>query len=386
MKILIAIDNLGRGGCERRAVELMKGLLENGNYEISLVVFSNRIEYEEVYDMNIRLFKLPRKTKKDLKVFYKFFKVLKEAKPDLVHSWGDMASIYATPSTTLLGIKLLNGSVVNAPAQTGWKDPDYFRKRIVLPFCAKMIGNSHAGLRAFDIPESKALCVHNGFNFERLENLQDPVDIRERFGLKGKTIVGMMGAFADRKDYHTYLEAAKIVLDAGYDISFLAIGDGANRQKLEASVEKKYADRISFTGLQKDVESILQILDIGVLMTNSDVHGEGISNAILEYMASGKAVIATDGGGSPEIVEQDNTGYLVPAKSPKVVARCIMYLADHPEIAKEMGRKGRDRIETHFNLKDMTSKYIDIYSEVLGVNAEHEKSYGNAFQGKKLMA
>lgn len=134
MKILLAIDNLGRGGRERRLVELIKGLLQSGDYQITLVVFSSRVEYEEVFDMDINLHMLPRKTKKDPRVFFSFFKISKDAAPDLIHTWGDMATIYAVPSAFLLRIKLINGSVVNAPAHTGWSDPEFFRKKLVLPF------------------------------------------------------------------------------------------------------------------------------------------------------------------------------------------------------------------------------------------------------------
>lgn len=172
-----------------------------------------------------------------------------------------------------------------------------------------------------------------------------------------------MGAFEDRKDYQTYFNAAKKVLDAGHsDVTFLAIGDGKNRAEIEASIEERYKSHIIFTGLQKNVESIIQIMDIGVLSTNADLHGEGISNAILEYMALGKPVIATDGGGTPEIVQEDTTGYLIPNKNPEIMAQRMVHLLKNESLAYHMGRLGKERIKKHFNLEDMTTHYQKLYT------------------------
>jgi len=175
----------------------------------------------------------------------------------------------------------------------------------------------------------------------------------------------MVGAFFDRKDYKTYVAAAKIVLDAGHDVAFLCVGGGQNKEAVFDSIEEKYRKNIIFTGSQEDVESLIHIFDIGVLATNSDIHGEGISNAILEYMAQGKPVVATLGGGTPEIVLDGKTGFTVKPKSPQEMADRIMHLLDNPELAHDMGEKSRERIKNHFNLAHMTAVYMDLYNSVL---------------------
>ncbi|MEM6799981.1 MAG: glycosyltransferase [Bacteroidota bacterium] len=365
MKILLAIDNLNRGGRERRMLELIKGLLRKGGYQITLVVFSDRLHYKEVHELDIELHVLVRKPKKDPRVFGRFYKICKTFKPELIHSWGDMATIYAIPAAAMQGIKLVNGSVVDAPKNTGWTHDEYFRKKLCLPFSNKIVGNSRAGLQAYEIPAQKGVCIYNGFDFKRLENLSSVEEVREKFGIQTQFIVGMVGAFFDRKDYKTYVAAAKRVLDQRNDVSFLAVGGGKNKKAIKDALEEKYHQHIIFTGSQEDVESIIQIFDIGVLSTNSDIHGEGISNAILEYMAQGKPVVATDGGGTPEIVMHEETGFTVQPKSPEEMAQRIIQLLDAPELAADMGNKSRNRIEKHFNLAHMTQVYIDLYNTVL---------------------
>ncbi|MCB0587597.1 MAG: glycosyltransferase, partial [Phaeodactylibacter sp.] len=143
-----------------------------------------------------------------------------------------------------------------------------------------------------------------------------------------------------------------------------AIGDGPLWKECAAMVPARFSNRIILPGLRRDVESIIQAFDVGVLATNSLVHGEGISNSILEYMALGKPVVATDGGGTPEIVENGRTGLLVSPLNPEEMAEKIAYLLDHPEKAREMGQEGRRIIETEFTISRMTERYIDIYKSM----------------------
>ena len=109
------------------------------------------------------------------------------------------------------------------------------------------------------------------------------------------------------------------------------------------------------------IESVVQIFDVGVLSTNTKVHGEGVSNAIMEYMALGKPVVATNGGGTPEILLDGETGYLVAPFTPIVMAEKIQYLLSHPEVANHMGTIGKQRIRSQFSLSGMAESYIELY-------------------------
>jgi len=217
MKILLCIDNLARGGRERRIVELIKGLLATKSFVISLVVFSDRVDYDEIFEMDLDVHLLPRIPKKDPRIFFKFFSLCKKAKPELIHSWGDMATIYAIPAAQLLHIKLYNGSVADAPKTPGWFNTEFRRKKITTPFSYKIIGNSIAGLAQYKIPVKKAVCIYNGFDFNRARNLKPAEEVRNELNITTKNLVGMVGAFHKRKDYTTFLAAAKLIIDQGYE-------------------------------------------------------------------------------------------------------------------------------------------------------------------------
>ena len=99
----------------------------------------------------------------------------------------------------------------------------------------------------------------------------------------------------------------------------------------------------------------------GVLMTNPDLHGEGISNAIMEFMALGKPVVAIDGGGTAEIVKHNQTGFIVKPGSSKELYEKIIFLLDNQQIAIEMGKVGRRVIEDEFGLEKMTDSFVSLY-------------------------
>ncbi|MEL6922651.1 MAG: glycosyltransferase, partial [Bacteroidota bacterium] len=302
MKILMIIDSLVKGGRERRLLELVKDFRKRRHIELALVLFSRRVEYPEVHDMGVPIYYLERQPKKDPRVFFRFYQLCRKEQPDLIHSWGTMPSIYAIPTAKLLGIRLLNAIIADAPLRMGWSDSRYARARLTYPFSDFIVGNSEAGLRSYEAPAGKSKCIYNGFDFNRVKQLKDPAQVRRQLGIRTKKVVGMIGGFFDRKDYYTYVKAAELALAQHPDTTFLAIGDGPNLPACKNMVSPANRDRILFTGMLDDVESVINIFDVGVLATNARVHGEGISNAILEYMVLAKAVVATRGGGTDEIV------------------------------------------------------------------------------------
>ena len=365
MKILLLIDSLVSGGRERRLIELIKGFVNCEDVELKLVVFSDKIHYQEVFELGIPITIMKRVPKKNPLVFYRLFKFCKQWNPDLIHSWGTMSAILAIPASKLLGIKLINGNVTDEPNKMSFFDKKLVRAQLSFPFSKVIIGNSNAGLSAYKVPKKKALCIYNGFDFNRINNLKDKSAVRDSFNIITPKVIGMVGGFYERKDYETYLKAALLVLKHRTDVTFMAIGEGPNLLKCKEIIPQDYKSYFKFTGVQKDVESIINIFDIGVLSTNTKVHGEGISNAILEYMALAKPTVATSGGGTNEIVEHMKTGILIPPNSPEAMAEQLTYLLDNPAKAESIGLEGKSLLQKKFSLGKMTKLYYELYEENL---------------------
>ncbi len=358
MKILMFIDGIIAGGKERRLTELLKGLREDPNIECELVVMEKDIHYEDIQNLGIKIHYLIRKIKKDPTVVYGLYKICKKFKPDYLHSWGSMAALYAIPVAKILQITSIAAVISDAPEKLPIKN--LVRIKLIFPFTDIIISNSFAGLKPYKAPMEKSVCIHNGIDSNRISNIEDAEIVKQRYGITNEKVVGMVAAFSDMKDYETFIKAAIYLLESKEIIKFLLIGDGAGLYKCKAMVPDKLNDKILFLGKQKRVESIVNIFDVGVLATFT----EGISNSIMEYMALGKAVVATDGGGTKELVIDNKTGLLVRQKDFYQLADKIKLLLDNPELCRQMGLAGKKRIDKDFNLKKMTDAYVNLYNNL----------------------
>lgn len=175
----------------------------------------------------------------------------------------------------------------------------------------------------------------------------------------------MVASFSASKDHSTFLKAAVNILVQREDTSFVMVGDGPTRATIKAWVPMEFRNKIRFLGLQQQVEEIVSIFTIGVLTSNSQLHGEGISNAIMEYMALEKPVIATNCGGNKELIVNNITGFLTPDGDSVALACRINELLDHKDLATQFGQSGKQYLQTNFSLERLTQQHISLYSKLI---------------------
>lgn len=138
--------------------------------------------------------------------------------------------------------------------------------------------------------------------------------------------------------------------------------EGSLRRKVR---EYGFEDNIRWLGSVADVPALLAAADIALLAS----HEEGFSNALIEYMAAGLPAIATDVGGNAEAVEHGETGLIVPAGNPQLLAEAISRLANNPDLRESMGRNGRARVQHRYALSTCVQNYVELYRRLLGVPA-----------------
>ena len=361
MKILFFIESLRSGGKERRLIELLKGLSKYKDIRCELAIMSYEIHYMAIHNLDVKIHYLIRKWKKDPNILLKLYRLCKGFKPDIIHSWGFMTSVYSVLIAKLLRIQFINAMITLAPPKLKLFSKIWFRSKLTFPFSDVILSNSYAGLKSFNTPKNKSFCIHNGFDFSRIENLEDKKTVKVKFYIKTNIVIGMVATFRDEKDYDTYIKTANTLLQRRHDVTFLAIGDGITLEKCKRIVKPEFKNKIKFLGKQNDVESLINVFDIGVLST----YTEGISNAVMEYMALGKPVIATNGGGTNEIVLDRETGFLVKPESVEELTSKIEYLLENEKVAIIMGSKGRKRIKQEFSLEKMTKSFVDLYKRLL---------------------
>jgi glycosyltransferase involved in cell wall biosynthesis len=305
-----------------------------------------------------------RKSKKDFSVVFKLRKIIKTFQPDVIHSWGSMASVYLS-MVNLFTRKstFINGIIADAIPGMTLMNKYYLRTKITTPFSQVLLANSQAGIKAYKAPVHKTICIYNGIDLTRFQNLTpaDQVELQLLGRRKGESyIAAMVGAFEDRKDYDTVIKAAVNLCSKNKKVVFILIGVGSNLEAIKQQVPSELMNtQIYFPGIRSDIESILQIIDVGLLIASM----EGISNSIMEYMASAKPVIGTRAGGTTELIIEGETGFLIDEKSSDQIIEKMELLMESPQLAKEMGQKGQQRIQEHFDIAKMTETYKQLYNK-----------------------
>jgi glycosyltransferase involved in cell wall biosynthesis len=361
-RILFMIGAYGTGGKERQLAELIKGL-PCDEFEMHLFIKTEGAHYlDDIMDKLSSIHSLNRK-RFGRKALADISGIIDLIKPDIVHSWADTTSFYAALARLFSRKKylLIDGSIRMAPEKVKKLSVSNFQRKIINVFCDIIVANSKSGLQTYKVPSAKSLCIYNGFDGDRLVKLKDPEQIKKELGIETRYNLGMVARFNWEKDWPTFFTAVEKVLESRNDVTFLAVGGGVDLDKFRDNVKLPFRNRIIFTGERNDVESIVNVIDIGILSSYS----EGISNSVIEYMALGKPVIASGYGGIPELIIHNETGLVFPVGDFNALVEDIMKLLDNKDLREKMGRAGKRRIEEEFSFDRFIQAYKKLYKNAL---------------------
>jgi glycosyltransferase involved in cell wall biosynthesis len=206
----------------------------------------------------------------------------------------------------------------------------------------------HQGIRA------RVVQVSNGVD----TNYWEPSERKTAGGLR----IVMVANFFMEKDHVTAVEGFKIFLERFGDSRLLLVGEGEGKGEVERFVQRRGVRNVEFLGGVENVNELLSQVDIFLLSSKT----EGISLAVIEGMAMGLPVIASDVGGMREILTDGVDGLLVPEGDPESLACALEQLAENSELREVLGARARIRIQEEFSLEAMASAYISLYTEQMG--------------------
>jgi glycosyltransferase involved in cell wall biosynthesis len=208
------------------------------------------------------------------------------------------------------------------------------------------------------IPASKIEIVHEGVDVERLIALPHGNLHAALFLPTHSPIVATIGALVAQKDHHTLVEAAAIVVKQVSDVRFVILGEGDLRPHLEKQIRHLHLERHVFlAGFRADVLELLKDADVFAL---SSTH-EGMCTSLLDAMAAEKPAVATAVGGVPEVVDDQETGFLVPPRDPQALAARIVQLLKDQALSRRMGRAGLERVRQLFTVERMVRETATAY-------------------------
>lgn len=359
MKVLFCIQSFALGGVERRLSQLIWGLSRNTDFELYCIVNSDVCVYPSVSDTRLKIIKAP-----DNRYRRKEFiqTTIEQLKPDIVHCW-NLTFAYLCSLAKFSSshkFQLISGTITTAYHYPIYRK-DYYKERLVFMMSDAIISNSMAGIVVKKSPRKKSHVIYNGFDYSRLTNMESPDAIRKDLEIESEYIVSMASRVNKQKDVKTFIDVAER-LKCRKDTTFVMIGDG-----VLLDYYKQYADQLNvsnlvFTGLRNDVESIMNASTIYVQCSK---HPEGLSNSILEACAIGKPVIATDSGGTDEIITNGTNGYITKKGDVVDIAEKINYLLDNEQKREEMGKNSLEIVKSKFLLDSMVDSYIQLYKMLL---------------------
>ncbi len=359
IKILFSIDGLRSGGKERRFVSLIKKISKSRKFKCELVCFNEHVHYKEIFNFKVKIHFIPRKNKWNLISFIKYFNIIRKFQPHLVHSWDTLSTLYSIIPSKVLKIYLLTSKITDAPINYNKNSKYGIASQICFKYSNLILSNSNAGIKSYKVPISKSKVIYNGFDFDRKDENKLNLKVFEKYNFKKKYIVCMIANFNKNKDFNTFFNAAKIVRKKFKNIVFIAVGDGPLRKEFNFS-EK---DGVYMLGKTNDVESVINLCDIGVLMTDNNEHGEGISNSLMEFMAFNKPVIASDNGGNSELIENNISGIIIKENNPELLAAQVINLVENKKHRELIGFNAGQRIKERFSIDIMFQNFISIYNQ-----------------------
>jgi len=285
---------------------------------------------------------------------------------DLLVTFFRDANIFGT-----LGGRWAGVPVVSSRRNLGrgyWHTPrELFMLRLLNRMTRAYVANSEA-VRAYTIetervsPESITV-IPNAIDLARFRPSAVPIlpEQRWRLGLPEGFLIGCVANLRPIKGIDVLVRAVGTSEVLRDQVHLVLVGSGPLEGTLRAlSAELGIAERVHFFGMRSDVPDILRVLDMAVLCS----HAESSPNAVLEYMATGLPVIATNVGGVPELFSSESVGRMVPSGNPGELARAIELFFESPELRSEMGRRARQHTEAQHSIPAVAEKWMQFFDRV----------------------
>ncbi len=346
IKLAIVISSLGGGGAERQCVNFMKYLTRHYTFDIHVIIYNDRTDYLPD-DARITLHRVQRKPGDFFRSIRQIRRLLRQIKPDIVHSYLPFPSMLTALSVSRHSWYVADFYRTVRPIK--FPSKEWLSQQLVHRIANVVVSNTEAALQFHGKDRSpKTLFIHNGFDSSRIKPSESNSD---------EIRVVFLSRIDDPKDIPRYIELARKIRAIRPNVTFICAGDGSKREYYMQQSQDLLGNGIEFPGRIHDVESFLSACDIGILLNFSSGAAEGLSNSIMEYMAYGMPVIATNRGGTSELVIDGETGYLMGDDDDDLFEKTLR-LIDQPELRKKLGQNGRDRILTEFSIKTMTESYL----------------------------
>jgi glycosyltransferase involved in cell wall biosynthesis len=372
VNVLELIGSFEQGGSERQAVQLSRNLEGDKNFKVFIGCLERRgallSEIDWQRPENIPEFRLS--SFYDLNFANQIRRCSQYIRANdikLVHTHDFYTNIFGMLSAYLAGIPCRVASKRETFSKTKVQT---MVERNSFRLAHKIVANAEAVKRFLlenGVSEEKTAVIYNGVNISRFESSErSQGELFWRLGLsisqQTQLVTIVANLRSDVKNHSMFLRSAKEVSQTVDSAEFIIAGEGELLGNVRDEANALgINNKVHFVGSIKDVSGLLSASDVCVLSSRS----EGFSNAILEYMASGKPVVATRVGGAAEAIIEGETGFVVETGDTSLMSRRITQLLQSPGMARRLGENGRLRVKKQFSLEAQLEKTKELYEELL---------------------
>lgn len=370
IRILEFATYAGMGGTQRILLEFLRHASRE-TYRFALcVLLEHGLLNEEASQLGIENISLNMRGYGDLSAWWKFYRYAKDRRFDLIRTYGLKADIIGRLVGAALGIPVNITSVRSTDPWRKWYHVglDSWTSGLT----ALYLSNSEAGRLAIHrrerIPLDKIVTIHNGLDLTpyRSASANAPAiqaQYRQVFGIAPTTrVLGIVANLGAMKGHTTLVDALPQILAQFPDVKCLFVGRDDVNGAIHRYVREKHLEQtVILTGLRSDIPELLTLFDIFLLPSL----WEGFPTALLEAMAMKKPVVSTAVGGTPELIDSENTGVLIPPRDPEALADAVIGLLSHPDRARMMGEAAQARVQQDFSIQTMVTETEALYARLL---------------------
>ncbi|MFZ5801210.1 MAG: GT4 family glycosyltransferase PelF [Candidatus Omnitrophota bacterium] len=366
IKVLIIIDNLNKGGAQQQLLKFIAGY-DRSRFDITVCALDATENYmlSEFEKAGARVIIIPQRGKFCLPTLAALYQLIQREKFAIIHTYLATADYYGRLAAILAGRAKIISSV---RGEDRWKKKQHiWADRILHRFTDRIVVNA-GRLRGIIekrdwAPSDKIVKIYNGIDLTQTPRHQDTkTPVKPSLGIMdGELVVGAVGRLGPEKDYPTFLKAAARITKEIPNVKFIIVGDGPLSQELRLrAMSYDLSAKIIFTGLRDDTLDIMRTFDALVLTSLY----EGCPNVVMEAMALGRPVVATDVGGCAELISDGETGYIAKVGDHRDIAAKVITLLKDKTLRERMGEAGRKRIATYFSVQLMVEKIENLYANL----------------------
>ncbi|MEM1439257.1 MAG: TIGR03088 family PEP-CTERM/XrtA system glycosyltransferase [Pseudomonadota bacterium] len=358
------IHRLGTGGMENGLVNLVNGL-PRGHYRHAIVCVTESTSFRErIIDPEVTVHELGKRSGKDLGCYWRFFRLMRRLRPAVVHTRN-------LGTVDLAVIAFLAGVPHRLHGEHGWDNADPSgtspRYRKLRRICDRYINHYVAVSKDIDrwlsghigVDPLRITQIYNGVDSERFTPQGPRVGLPQKPTTAPRFVIGAVGRLDPIKRFDALVTSFARRFENRHDAQLVIVGDGQERDTLTRLAQRLgVADSVWITGDRSDVADLMRAMDVFVLPSRN----EGVSNTLLEAMASGLPVVATDVGGNRELVEPGVTGELVPCGDDEALGDAISAYLNDTSLRARHGAAARDSVLKRFSLDRMMRDYDALYT------------------------